>query len=525
MATEVEDVAISFGNLNIARDSPQNTANQIGYPISDSLVSFQDDVEKLAETAEVVNIRAQSIKPLIEDAVPGTLSITEIYSLHESTKKFLGMTENLRTTVDTLREVTESSIIIHLRSLGEQTMNTVRERLRIEELFSHFEMEIRSIIRQKHVLWKVAEECYMQATSRSGTLYVSRYLDSPQKDGQKPLLDHDSVGQFHSMDIGEEHGNQADSMKMQSWVNFWAMVLSKSPDGPTLFYPPLSPNSQALKIEDAPTYLFRTFVEASPGPNDDSVITSAASRVELPGNGRIDLLQLERTVAADCLETHLHKGLFDVFTNDNLMSWTSSLLFAIQYAIYRGQWPSPGDIKICVVDTREFPQGQFAQDLWLFEAIESTTLPQGPARKFFEFRQETPDFYNGEYLSQGTVNIANRSCITSLKSLKDAGLSELYPEFDDPEGTLHIARKCFDSFAPVDVAAVLLTFKLRKIRKPQPENLKWALPRRPKWAKKPAETRRYWTAARFCDGLLPVEAEQTSSLDQEKAFLRRIWLP
>jgi hypothetical protein len=495
MATEVKEVAISFGNLNIAGDSPQNTANHIGYSTSDPLVSLQDDVDKLAEVAEIINTRAQNIKPLIEDGVPGTLSITEIYSLHKSTKKFLGITENLRTAIDTLREIAENSIIVHLRSLGEQSMSTVRERLRVEELFSHFEMEIRSIIRQKHVLWKVAEQCYMQATSRSGTLYVSRYFDSLQEDGQKPLLDHDSVGHFHSMDIGEVHGNEAESMETQSWVNFWAMVLSKSPDGPTLFYPPLSPNSQALKIEDAPTYLFRTFVEASPGPNDDDVIASVASRVGMPGNDRIDLLQLGRTVAADCLRTHLDKGPSDVYTNDNLMSWTSSLLFAIQYAIYRSRGRQPENIKICMVDTRKFPQGQFARDLWLFQAIESTTLPQGEARKFFEFRQAWLDYYNGEYLSQGTVNLTDRSCITTIKDLKEAGLSELYPEFDDPEGStkwpkralelrkswstkqgtserdvelaLQIARKCFKSLAPVDVAAVLLTFKNRKMMKPK----------------------------------------------------------
>jgi hypothetical protein len=58
MATEVKEVAISFGNLNIAGDSPQNTANHIGYSTSDPLVSLQDDVDKLAEVAEIINTRA-----------------------------------------------------------------------------------------------------------------------------------------------------------------------------------------------------------------------------------------------------------------------------------------------------------------------------------------------------------------------------------------------------------------------------------------------------------------------------------
>jgi hypothetical protein len=46
---------------------------------------------------------------------------------------------------------------------------------------------------------------------------------------------------------------------------------------------------------------------------------------------------------------------------DNFMSWTSSLLDALQYTRYR--WYHFGcsseEIKVCVVDTTKFPQGEF----------------------------------------------------------------------------------------------------------------------------------------------------------------------
>jgi hypothetical protein len=41
---------------------------------------------------------------------------------------------------------------------------------------------------------------------------------------------------------------------------------------------------------------------------------------------------------------------------------------------------------------------------------------------------------NGEYLSRGIVVHQNRSCVISLENLIKAGLYELYPELDDPEG-------------------------------------------------------------------------------------------
>jgi hypothetical protein len=437
--------------------------------------------------------------------------------LYENTKKLADTTRTLKTTIEASNRMIEDFIITRLGLLGGYSTADVSDRPLARKLLSHFDEKIREIIRDvldrtrdESLLWKVAEKFYEEANRFRGALDADDYLVpiGEAKLGWPFDADYESEAYYDHEERLCSDENYAKSfqgrknrelekeeMYKRSWIDFWVTVLNNSPGGPTLFYPPLSPGNLTLEVEDVPRYLFRTFDEASPGTNNDNEIASVESRGRLPGQGRIDLLQRERIQAAERLYSHLYKPIFDVYTNDNLMSWTSSLLFAIQYAIYRGKWRSPGDIKICVVDTREFPQGQFARDLWLFEAIESTTLPQGQAREFFEFRQDRPDFYNGEYLSQGTVNIANRSCITSLQNLKDAGLSELYPEFDDPEGStewakrvrglreawsteqgtnerdvelaLQIARKCFIPFAPVDIAAVLLTFKPRKIRRPQ----------------------------------------------------------
>lgn len=112
-------------------------------------------------------------------------------------------------------------------------------------------------------------------------------------------------------------------------------------------------------------------------------------------------------------------------------------------------------------------------------------------RKFFRFRLEKGDFYNGEYLSQGQVKHAGRSCVTTLQHLLNVGPRRLYPEFDDTNGSkkwtnrvlelrqswsveqlttnqeielpFKVARNCFAKLDPSEIAGILLTFKNRKL--------------------------------------------------------------
>lgn len=162
-----------------------------------------------------------------------------------------------------------------------------------------------------------------------------------------------------------EHRSEARKKDRQSWTDFWIRALNNSPAGPTLFYPPASFNTQSSNFNTVPKYLFRTFDKASSGRNDESVIASMASIIGSQGNSRTDILTLERERATELLYMHLNKRCFDGEESDNLISWTSSLLFAIQYAVWRRRIRRcrPSDINICAVDTRSFPQGQFAQDI------------------------------------------------------------------------------------------------------------------------------------------------------------------
>jgi hypothetical protein len=113
---------------------------------------------------------------------------------------------------------------------------------------------------------------------------------------------------------------------------------------------------------------------------------------------------------------------------------------------------------------------------------------------FFKFRLQDARYDNGEYLTQGLVNHAGRSCVLSLDMLMEAGLYSLYPELSKETNSwtnrvlelreawsteratnqrevqlaLQIARKCFPGIDISDVAAILLSFKNRKCK----ENVK-----------------------------------------------------
>lgn len=176
------------------------------------------------------------------------------------------------------------------------------------------------------------------------------------------------------------------------------------------------------------------------------------------------------------------------------MSWTSSLIFAVQYAIWRlhqGSDHSASDIKICAVDTRDFPHGQFARDLCLLDAYHETAgdISDPKVLDFFDFREGYTQYYNGEYLSQGFLKHVGRSSITSLGELREAGLFELYPDFDNANGktqwakrvlelrnmwssertttdceiqlALQIEFKCFSRFEKCSIASMLLAFRNR----------------------------------------------------------------
>ncbi|KAL5430181.1 hypothetical protein PMIN06_012591 [Paraphaeosphaeria minitans] len=485
------------GIENIANSEPLRS-------IRNFLASLQHATEMLVQPTNKITLQAQCIKSVADDAFPSTnLPITEVCSLREGAMRLANIATNLKDTIEVLNEVTECSIIAQLKSLGVSGRSFL-----IEKLFAHFDEEIKNIIwkvlndtSDQSMEWRVAEECYKQADSPLGSLHADGYFD-PLEEAQlewpydpdfeseeyyehenRLFVNEDYAAAFQTQ---TERRDQVRRKDRQKWMDFWVRVLSNSPDGPTLFYPPASFNEQYLRFDVVPQCLFRTFDDASSGRNDENVIASIASISGSHESSRTDLLALEKDSAAELIHMHLTKDCFGGEKSDDLMSWTSSLLFAVQYAVWRLQCRKchPSVIKICAVDTREFPPGQFARDTWLLEAYKSTAERDDPAQQFFKFRIRDERFYNGEYLSQGVVNHTNRSCVVSLDHLIQTGLFQLYPEFEDAEGSqkwtkrVHeLRQKWSQEYRTTDLEIELASHS-----------------QRPEWADKPDEVRRYWVA-------------------------------
>ena len=125
------------------------------------------------------------------------------------------------------------------------------------------------------------------------------------------------------------------------------------------------------------------------------------------------------------------------------MSWTSSLLFALQLIAYRNgasedQLSNLETIKLCVIDTTKFPnggKGVFLRDLDLIEAF----APFDDTRKdnltdFLHLRQGGK-YYFGEYLSQGSLKVEGNIRVVSAQDLLNKGMHRLRPDLN-----LHVGR-------------------------------------------------------------------------------------
>jgi hypothetical protein len=559
MGEPIEAIENSVRSLNITDDARQDHGQTPPGAIPSYALSIEDIIQKLVQSTNAITLQAQSVRSLaIDTKTHGNLFTMEARTLEGGIEDLTSITSNLQNTINMLNEAKEHSVINYLRSFRSKDEGIV------SELLSHFDKQIRDIIkkvlhdnRDREVLWRVAEECFNQITSNSGKLGTCYYFDkmdentlewpydpdfeSEQYEEHHNRLEVDKVyAADHQKALDKRFKDREDVsvMERKCWLEFWMRVLNGSPAGPTLFYPPASSDIQDLDLVDVPQYLFRTFDTKSSGINNKSVIASTASQSKSP-KFRTDILKLKRHRIAELLSMHLDKPCIGGSNIDNLMSWTSSLLFAMQYAIWRRK---SFKFMICTVDSSKFPRGQFVQDICLLKAYHAAAKERGgDVFRMFDLRLRNEDFYNGEYLSQGILNHKHRSCVVSLEQLIRAGLYDLYPEFEDARGNemwtkrvlelrqnwsaeqtttdqeiqlaLYIAKECFPQFELTDIATVLLSFKNRKHRSREPTSkcprlyfrlkfiLQAVLNTRynpdlserlwPEWADKPVEVRRY----------------------------------
>lgn len=175
---------------------------------------------------------------------------------------------------------------------------------------------------------------------------------------------------------------------------------------------------------EIPTYLFRLTAPATDGITTESHVCPPEPRNE-------NLLDLESCDAANRLYRHL-KPVDGHQDSCNFMSWSSSLSFLIQYAFYRSTtWSADqnfDDIKLLVIDTRNLPNGVFAKDMDLLKALSSKCKCEYHEKIRYFTRMRNGDYYFGEYLTQGALDLFEADCIqVNFGKMVDLGLFNLLP--------------------------------------------------------------------------------------------------
>uniref|UniRef100_A0A4E9EJI8 DUF7587 domain-containing protein n=1 Tax=Gibberella zeae TaxID=5518 RepID=A0A4E9EJI8_GIBZA len=208
------------------------------------------------------------------------------------------------------------------------------------------------------------------------------------------------------------------------------------------FYPS---GNLATKLNNTPRYLFRIYSHASAGKNSSEWMKS----IDALENNLTDIFARDNAAnIAITLNEHLRwepKSCGDPF-----ISWTTSLLVAIKYAIYKHKTEGAKleAIHLCIVDTTMFPKGVFIRDLDLIEEFYDK-VPNGQkimvkgvyhtweARGLDNFRHlrnkrhktYSGVYYFGEFLSQGQTNMTGRSSTVTCDKIINNDLFTMLPQF------------------------------------------------------------------------------------------------
>lgn len=130
------------------------------------------------------------------------------------------------------------------------------------------------------------------------------------------------------------------------------------------------------------------------------------------------LTDIQGQHAKRMLENHL---LWNGLADDQFISWTSSLLWALQHAI-RKDFQGDTDVQICMLDTSKIETGSF------FSASELLRIFRIPDEGKLAHR-----YYYAEYLYHGGLFVHGSSSTVSFNTLRECGLFSLLPELDDPK--------------------------------------------------------------------------------------------
>lgn len=220
---------------------------------------------------------------------------------------------------------------------------------------------------------------------------------------------------------------------------------------------------------NVPRFLFRIHAPRSVGTTDRTFARSPASAGGYMEEESQDIFSLPLSIAANKLNDHLQwrcMGNGDC----NLVSWTSSLLFALLYGLRRfdtdHDYPNASEINLFVIDTRNFQAGTFIKDLDIIRVLspeEEDPRQYGSLSLFQNLR--SGNHYFGEYLTQGKLKVEGQCVQTTLEELNNHGLFQFNTRMAERSMWSKPARKILairDSFTSFEEARTAEKKEVRK---------------------------------------------------------------
>ncbi|GFG20913.1 hypothetical protein IFM5058_10837 [Aspergillus udagawae] len=214
----------------------------------------------------------------------------------------------------------------------------------------------------------------------------------------------------------------------------------------TLFTPNPFQKTQlkCFSAQNIPTYLFRVVAPGTAGSTSVSTVTSKALMDPECSHRPDDIFRLNQADATALVHAH-----FDWKCSEqcNFMSWTSSLLFALHYGLYRHKkdydTPDLSRILVYILDTSGLPEGTFIKDLDILNAFKGESAG---LKDFLHMRrgQDRKRYYFGEYIIQGQLEINGRCASVPLQQMIDLGLFELHPGLGDEDGWSSLAKRVLE---------------------------------------------------------------------------------
>ncbi|KAF2158345.1 hypothetical protein M409DRAFT_33905, partial [Zasmidium cellare ATCC 36951] len=205
-------------------------------------------------------------------------------------------------------------------------------------------------------------------------------------------------------------------------------------DDALLFSPNEYSQWASLELSSIPRFLFRVYTPRSDGFTDETRASSRDAALRIPGSDKDVFATKTREATARLIADHLwwERDQGDTRRRDNLVSWSSSMLFLIRYMFYRhydiADKSSLDDIHLLVVETKALPAHTFIRDTDLISAFEQFDSRETRGLKQMA-KQRDGDLYFGEYLSQDSPRLDGKCCAVSAYVLIYKGLLHLHDGF------------------------------------------------------------------------------------------------